>query len=121
MLSASLTKFFKSGVGVWHVVLGSVSELSPALDEAVSLGSPVDSTLSSNQELVEAFREMLDAFFKFVWDLLSALVHGMHSDHVGNGSHGRLFGIIQLLGVLLLYLVLTGGVLGLSLGIEVMV
>ena len=104
---------------MWHVVLRSVGELGPVLDEAVSLGSPVDSSLSSYQDFVKTFREMLDTFLEFVWNLLSALVHGMHSDHVGNGSHGRLFGIAQLLGVLLLHLVLTGGVFSLRLSIEV--
>ena len=78
---------------------GVVSELRPALDEAVSLLSPSEFLGLVTLEVVKAVSEMLDPLLKFFWDILSLLLQSDDSDHISNGSHGGSLGLVQLLGM----------------------
>jgi hypothetical protein len=70
-----------------NLIFGRCNQLGPAFDEAVSLLSPVQWICTIIEELIQTIREVLDTLFKILRNLLIAFEHGMHCDHVSNGSH----------------------------------
>jgi hypothetical protein len=106
---------------VVNLFFGRCNQLGPAFDEAVSLLSPVQWICTIVEELVQAIREVLDTLFKILRNLLTAFEHGMHCDHVGNGSHCGQLGSSNILCLLFFELFDLGSFSGLRYLVQVKV
>jgi len=118
-LGDSIAELLERDVCVRNILLAGVGQLGPALDEAITLLSPVDGTLTSAKKLVDAFAEVLDTFIDILRDGLSTFEHAVHRKHVGDVGDRLSLDSGDLLGVLLLGLVLGSSGLVLTLDVHV--
>lgn len=104
---------------MWNAIVRSGCELGPVVDELISLLSPLNLSLDSGLELVDALGEVSDSLFNIFWDGLIILKERSHGDHVGDGSDGGLFGVCDFFGVLFGNLLLSIGIFVLACGVKI--
>lgn len=104
---------------MWNAIVRSGCELGPVVDVLISLLSPLNLSLNSGLQLVDALREVSDSLFDVLWDGLTIFKERSHCDHIGDGSDGGLSGVGDFFGVLFGNLFLSIGIFVLACGVKI--
>lgn len=75
-------------------------KLCPIIDEKISFLSPMNLSLNSCLELVNAFSKVSNTLFDFLWKRLTIFKKRCHSNHICNNGNCGLSGISNIFGVL---------------------